>query len=55
MFTNIFLMLKNAKKAINWAFLCFADFNGRHKSFRQIQDIADSYLAVDGLDFGYGN
>ena len=31
------------------------EVGGRRKSFRQIQDIADSYLAVDDLEVGYGN
>ena len=31
------------------------EVGGRRKSFRQIQDIADSYLAVDDLEIGYGN
>ena len=31
------------------------EIGGRRKSFRQIQDIADSYLAVDDLEIGYGN
>lgn len=31
------------------------EVGGRKKSFRQIQDIPDSYLAVDDLEVGYGN
>ena len=31
------------------------EVGGRRKSFRQIQDIADSYLAVDDLEIGHGN
>ena len=31
------------------------EVGGRKKSYRQIQDIPDSYLAVDNLEVGYGN
>ena len=31
------------------------EVGGRRKSFKQIQDIQDSYLAVDDLEIGHGN
>ena len=31
------------------------EVGGRHKSFRQIEDVPDSFLAVDNLEIGYGN
>ena len=31
------------------------EVGGRRKSFDQIKDIPDSYLAVDDLEIGYGN
>ena len=31
------------------------EFGGRRKSFKQIKDIPDSYLAVDDLEAGCGN
>lgn len=31
------------------------EVGGRHKSFRQIEDVPDSFLAVDNLEVGYGN
>ena len=31
------------------------EVGGRRKSFEQIKDLPDSYLAVDDLEIGYGN
>lgn len=31
------------------------EVGGKHKSFDQIKDIADSYLAIDDIEVGYGN
>lgn len=34
---------------------CLFEVGGRRKSFAQIADVPDSYLAVDDLDVGYGS
>jgi hypothetical protein len=31
------------------------EVGGRKKSFEQIKDVPDSYLAVDGIEVGHGN
>ena len=31
------------------------EVGGRRKTFQQIKDIPDSFLAVDDLEIGYGN